>query len=726
MPSSPDIQQSDQAVKMFNEVFGQGWHELLWTQSMDGGPASIIFPILQGFNLFVLLGISALLIYVVGHGLIGSSHEGKFMGSKLHSIWVPVRGVMSVSMLCPIPWAKGLSLIQVVILAFVGFSIQGANAVMDKGMDFLDENRGSVISLRTYTRDNAERLSSVILDSLVVQYHQIYFQDDDSGIGDTAYTIKEDTGTSGFTNFPGKGVDTKKANIDDSVYIIQFTPPKGLEKSDMGTIVIPKTGDILGQDLLNSLRLDCVERLIEDIAPIAESIVKYKHPEYNDFSPQPMPGTDEFDMAIHVYVESMNEGALAATDAVEYNNEIQGEMHELHERINQQGFYALGQYYWTLTRMNKRVNELLHVDMKMTNVNQEALQTKTSPVFNEILSTLELARNYEQITFAEKAEVALYGQSRHENSARAFWDKITNVISTPMRKLSEWGIAAITNEDPVIGLASLGHEMIITGEVVFIGYLAFKGTKSISALGKGSKLAKSFGFGMGGGGDGSFMGPLLLPILTLVGSLFFLGLVLAYYLPSLPFILWMTSFISWFILVIEALVAGPLWAAAHAVPEGEGIAGQHGKQGYLLFMHVLMYPILLVVSFFIAILGIHVLSYIGEGFRIFFQGYMGQHDYFSITAAVASIFLAGIVMVIFTHKLFGIIGWIPQHVFKWLGGSGHSLADDKEEQKVNAAFGVFAQRSERMTQPLEKGGQQKIENKMKAGSGKKGSGGVSG
>ena len=41
------------------------------------------------------------------------------------------------------------------------------------------------------------------------------------------------------------------------------------------------------------------------------------------------------------------------------------------------------------------------------------------------------------------------------------------------------------------------------------------------------------------------------------------GLALAYYLPAIPFIRWISALAGWVILIVESLVAAPLWLCAH-------------------------------------------------------------------------------------------------------------------------------------------------------------------
>jgi len=675
-----DISGTDKALQMFNEIFGEGWYKLLWTQGEGGGEAaSLIFPLLHGFNIFVLVGIAALLLYVVGHGLIGSAHEGKFLGSRIHSIWVPIRGVFSISLLTPLPWAKGLSLIQVVLLAFIGFSIQGANFVSQKGMDFLSQNHGSVVAIAPDLRDAAEQATRTILESATAQYHQAYFQEENSLQGQPAY--KEGWKTtqikaSEYNSF----APPEEYNVDKTTYIFSFTPTEQFKESDMGKLVVNCEDT---QDNVCNARIDASRYLIDTLYPVAEDLVKYRHP---DFDTQ-KPNVDKINLALDNYTNIVN----SAISLKLKQDGADEEMAKFVDLLEKQGFFVLGEFYWTFTRMNERAINSVGNTLQSVRMSKSAINEKASSMFNEITSTLELAEEYVDVSFEEKKDIATSGREK-EGILGMLKHKLLSIVSDPIEHLTLNGIRLLSSDDPVLGLAALGHGMLEASAAIYTGYVLFSATAkgaSESALGKGVNFLTG-----AGAGASRAINLLLVPILLLCGPLFFAGISLAYYLPSLPFILWASAIIGWVILVVEALVAAPLWAAAHAVPEGEGIAGQHGKQGYNLFLHVLMYPILLVISFYMAILAIHLVSFVGEGFSVFFASYMGNYSFNFVVTAISGLVLAGIVAVTLAHKLFGLINWLPQHVFKWLGAQGHSLGPERDEQKMNSAFGVFASRSE--------------------------------
>ncbi|HYW75465.1 MAG TPA: conjugal transfer protein TraY, partial [Gammaproteobacteria bacterium] len=102
---------SDLSVQILNKIFGVGWQNL-FTSHQLAGHAGVLASMFQIFNTVILAGVTAFFTYVMVTGVIGSAHEGQVGGRRLHNFWVPFRGVTSVGLLAPLPWAKGFCLIQ--------------------------------------------------------------------------------------------------------------------------------------------------------------------------------------------------------------------------------------------------------------------------------------------------------------------------------------------------------------------------------------------------------------------------------------------------------------------------------------------------------------------------------------------------------------------------------------------------------------------------------------
>jgi hypothetical protein len=166
-----------------------------------------------------------------------------------------------------------------------------------------------------------------------------------------------------------------------------------------------------------------------------------------------------------------------------------------------------------------------------------------------------------------------------------------------------------------------------------------------------------------------------------------MGIFLAFYLPAVPFIKWILGLASWLILVIETMFAAPLWAIGHAMPEGEGFAGQHGRTGYMMLLGVLVRPPLMVAGLLCAMVCLPLFGkFLGASFLIFHSSMTSGNTIYGPAAIVAFLFLGGTLFVMVTQKLFSLITWLPENVTKWIGQQVASLGEAHDEAQNKAMF----------------------------------------
>jgi len=58
----------------------------------------------------------------------------------------------------------------------------------------------------------------------------------------------------------------------------------------------------------------------------------------------------------------------------------------------------------------------------------------------------------------------------------------------------------------------------------------------------------------------------------------------------------------------------------------------------------------------------------------------------SITAILAYTFILGAVVVVFAHKIFGLITHLPENVVRWIGGGQDSLGEHSDKSRLRAIF----------------------------------------
>lgn len=153
-----------------------------------------------------------------------------------------------------------------------------------------------------------------------------------------------------------------------------------------------------------------------------------------------------------------------------------------------------------------------------------------------------------------------------------FWSGVFTALGGIM-----WGylVAAIVSQGVAIGLAVCSFWGTCTG-----GTIAAEGVMSFLQL-----LLKMFI---------EIPMAVVLPLASSVSILLLLnGVILAYYIPMLPFMLFLFGVISWFSFVIEGMVAAPLIALGITHPEGHDLLGK-SEQALMLLVAVFVRPTVMI------------------------------------------------------------------------------------------------------------------------------------
>jgi len=211
----------------------------------------------------------------------------------------------------------------------------------------------------------------------------------------------------------------------------------------------------------------------------------------------------------------------------------------------------------------------------------------------------------------------------------------------------------------------------------------------ITKLGYALTGAGGIGLGVAGGlaaagGDGVLQ---VLGLPSLFKILLAIGLAMAYLLPFLPYILWYSGVISYFIVCIEAVVGAPLWMLAHLETEGEGM-GQRTAHGYMFLLNVIFRPVLMVIGL---VAGWMLMNILGEFLKYSLSVLYGSSSFsFSGWASIGMFFVTLIIFCYLSYllisKCFSLIHHLPNEVLAWAGGHIGKIGGGEDERTINALY----------------------------------------
>ena len=169
------------------------------------------------------------------------------------------------------------------------------------------------------------------------------------------------------------------------------------------------------------------------------------------------------------------------------------------------------------------------------------------------------------------------------------------------------------------------------------------------------------------------------------------GIIIAYVLPMIPYVMWIAGVAGWIILVCEAMFAVPLWMLAHMTVGGDGLHGR-AIDGWGLLFNVVFRPSLMLIGLFLSYFVFDCMSWlIRESFGIA-AGFVLDNGYI-VTNWIGAIVMMNIfVMLNLTAALtaFRMIALIPHHLPRLIGFSPASRVD-MEGFYQQAAWGSGSQ-----------------------------------
>jgi len=640
IPATSKVILSTDASKQFlDTLIGSGWDN--WGASLGGSGASeLMLQMFSAINLVSLAVISALFIWVLSIAVAGTAHEGTPFGKKYSSLWMPLRFVGSMGALAPI--FKGLSLFQVAILACFGFSINLGNFMWDLGKDYFIDHGGQLtVQAPDQNVGHYASIANGTLESLVLQYYL--------------------TERRGVNIVPG-GTWKYSGNLISAGGEYKF-----LFNGFAGTIAVECVNE---SDALCRGKVNAVGTAVSALSGVAKQLAD-----------PDTPASDIDPLALHNAANQINATILTGLQSYAKQGQLKAKLKDFEDVANQYGWFIAGSSYWSISWINQEVREAMYsgITYRQSEYTRSELAAMMYGL-QDYEAVKERVANYIKTAYATRRGISDTTANPSITDESGAFDALLSWIRATMNQLVAANILPVAVErlssnDPIMAVSNVGDYLIGT---------AWGLAAALGAI----DLAQSMGKAIPFVGDAipSLDKYITFALFSLFLPLLLYGLALAYYLPAIPFIRWVSALAGWVIQLVESLFAAPLWMCAHALPEGDGAAGQHGKRGYMLLLGILIRPPLMVAGFFAAIILMNVLGrLIGASFEMFVAG-TSQTKMIGITGTFSMLVILGIVVIMLANKFFSLIHYLPEHVTAWIGQQLHSLGEKDDQAGVKNVF----------------------------------------
>jgi len=713
-PTSPDF-----AIDILNKVVRQSAYG-------DGAPLSVGLGAVMGVYNTALLVIAALVVFwAIISIIVDTARTGQIGGGRHSIVWVPIRFVFALALM--IPLGTGFSGGQVITLKIAEW---GSNLGTNGWIAYVDRvNDATLISSKTPSDETAVDLAVGLARIEICR--QTYNALNAQASGFLSNLSNALTGTGGGADaiadmFRAGSVSAASGSMIYYRYQgllsglnDQPRPPtwgnlgSGFQPrsevqlyvgNDMvadycGKLTVQNPDPLLNRNITQFGSLGTQLTAAATTAKQAHFNAFFNHipnaasqvacgltHEWNEFS-EPLcsgvdttfgndqtPSLDILQQAATSYFNDVN----AANTAV-YNTLVSYvTSDDFLTEMKDQGWAGMGVWYFKIQQMNQAMNAILKPTVMITpgsleGHSRDSLVTslfkdkEEDEVLTKTATTIEKFDGWWTFESLEADPDSLIGRFAAKNVTTQGVEDATSggltqyssggsgVVDYLLNKIfgdlsSDFTLIDIGDQDvyPLTQLMDIGDYMLTSA---LVGYVV---VALLSVVGDSTPVL--------GGALGDLIGMLLTTLL-------FVGLMLKYYIPIVPWIRVTFAVLSWIASVFEAVIIVPLLALANLSTEGEGLFTQTGRNLWISSLNVIMRPILTVIGFIASILMFNAMvGYVNSTFNValMLSGHTGGMYTFLSIIVYSVIYM----FVIYTlmNATFKTIDTLPDVVMRWMGG----------------------------------------------------------
>lgn len=609
--------------------------------TLVGGPKAIVglgengmFTTLLGqMNAAVLQVASLLLGYSVYAAVVQTASEGKLLGQRYSSTWAPLR-IALIAALLPMPEdspAKGLSVAQ---LAVIEVAKLGSSLADDSVSAVAERIRTVPLPVTSFPASKAEPIVKDVLRNAICG-ELANTQDALVGIGE-GRSAKIQIAVVKTADVPNRSTGATTITYSWDAFA-----DKKFGTALCGQISVNIAGGDTGlgkevRTLIASAHTSALDAIIPHAEKIAKTFaytyIGQSASQWKDYTPDPGVVGQLVDLYTATVDSKLKEVATTGTAA--YRKMIADDV----EKFSWLGF---GSTYYKISMLNASL-------ITATNATPSSL----SPVWTRDYKAKPEAGVI--MTIGDEAQTMV-------RKLTAWFDAASNSVGNAVKSATDWQsffevgrilpiLVDMSNEDSgqgyataMIRISTLGH-MLITASygVMAVSYV-------VPAAGTVAVLA------------------------------WILGGYLAYVVPAMPYIFFMSAVVAWLALVVEGLIAVPLFTMMHLRMDGEGFA-RGLETGYFTLLEIGLRPTMLVISTVAAFLVCNIsLAIVLFTFTKALSSIVGDN-----VAGVSALIFGAAILAIVCHSAvnfsFGLVIEIGNRVSAWMEARVQALGQRHDAQ----------------------------------------------
>lgn len=714
-------------------------------QAAAGSPAHNSLSLgLMIFSGILLLVACTMVAWHTITGTVMSAQTGKVLGERWSQVWSPARVVVGLGFLIPI--SGGFCAAQILVLYLVAWGGSAANMIWVPYVQAISSGSATTAEA-TAVADKASFIANlpgtydavrqIAERELCYETNKIVFQRSGTNLAWNGIpeTLQWQTLTAGdrFAIAGDLVMSTLNPNywgLIDNTY--QRFATQKTKKMDYGmycgAITVSSVNDELSQASVNNSdnaglaaavaseydkgRFAAVARAQEILRPIMQQAARTYFPtggaggggQQNAFYFHEGSGYQNIPLQIKAAVAAYNQEMLnAAQKALQIGAPHQGGNSagsNLSQVTNGLGWASAGLYYTTLARIQGVVYSRASYPPSFT----PDIQTPEAiSIDSQVLSKALYSNSESQpgtladfrTWWGRNNRSFLLDNERAENAAMAGTSTLKTSLFGELSDGASWWLIdkllegfKINPFNAMLSLVELGHSILswITALGATIGVVSMASLTPAGLMGSAV---------MGGAGKGGIIGSFFLGVgVMILGALFTAGIVLAYILPMIPYLIVTFFVMAMLILVAEAMVAAPLWAFFHVRMDGQEFVESVQRPGYMISFNLLLRPSLMILGLIMSYL-IHgaMAWFVWQTFKIAAKGATAG---FSVGPVGAVVFISmyAYINYMIAIRCFNLAVQVPDRVARWFGGQGeHTDEERMTQQAAGTMSGQLAQRA---------------------------------
>lgn len=703
--SPPD---TDASVNFLANIFG------IVDGVLHGGGSQIMGQMFGVFNAGALVLGGIIIIYFTLVSTLNTAHEGEFLGKRWKSIWIPIRAVIGIGLL--LPKATGYSALQIFVMWITVQGVGLADSVWNAALSYL-QGGGVIVQQALIPNEKIAIASGNVLKSttclFALQEALRVGADKARARGEkdiptipyiTTNVIPISSGsTCGIPNGPPcvslpDFHDADDPNIQKLTGICgQITWNKIDER-----VISAKTG--LDGTALKNLALSrqiAVQQILIDMSGPGQLVAKnWLHLDTPTGVKAPDPLAVNKLLSPRLLINTAEDYQGIELPAQRILTQSPNVKRKFFDDAKAQGWISAGSYFKDLVDVNVQVQGVTadtpNVDPQNA-IGSLAKNLKDKlPAFAQKVSDVDIPTAIAAI-FTNTGSSSLdyylkdsdtlktdenyggrqkYTPPKHSlNFGGGFINEAIKLLLgfiTPLIEVFDAFDnlldAQSTNANPLVLIALMGNNLISFVTQFWIHAAIGVGGLSIAVAFIPCMQAAT--------ALQTLINTLFTFLWPLLAACLISGLVMSYYLPIIPFVLFLFGAIGWFVAVIEAMIAAPIIALGVAYPEGQHELFGRSEPGIMLILNVFLTPALMIIGFVVGI----ILSYVGIwllniGFRHAFEfaTSISSDIFVYIFSAFARIIVYTIIAIYIYQESFTPVHRLRDQVLNFIGGPGSNL-----------------------------------------------------